>query len=136
MRTKVFKEVRAYSLLYRHIERFCSYGEEVPGEDGLAVAALRLDRAYETYVLYCLLEWLRTHAFELDAAWLCAYDCSSNPYYERSHVNNAYRLTKDATTVELFYEPVVSHDGPRPAAGHSLRRMRPGSPTRPISCLR
>lgn len=126
MRTKVFKEVRAYSLLYRHIERFCSYGEEVPGEDGLAVAALRLDRAYETYVLYCLLEWLRTHAFELDAAWLCAYDCSSNPYYERSHVNNAYRLTKDATTVELFYEPVVSHDGPRPAAGHSLRRMRPG----------
>ena len=126
VRTKIFKEVRSYSRIYAHIERFCSYGEEVPGEDGLAVAALRLDRAYETYVLYCMLDWLRRHGFELDSASLCDYDAGSNPYFERSHVNNVYRLTKDATTVELFYEPVVPYGADAPAAGPALRRMRPG----------
>lgn len=117
MRTKIFKEIRAYSQMFVHIERFCRYGESVPGTDGLAIASLRLDRAYETYVLYRMLSWLSARGFRpvdgSSGVYTGAYGYRSAVYFDDPHVCNVYRLKSGDAEVDLYYEPVVFFDGER-----------------------
>lgn len=125
-RTKTFKEVVSYSQLFKHIERFACFGESVLESDDLPIAVLRLDRVYETYVLYRLLSWLSENGFAPeagdDAVFSGRYGYRSEAYSDEPHVANVYRLRRGRESVEVYYEPVV-FPGAREACGMSLRRF-------------
>lgn len=126
VRTKAFKEIRAYSQLFAHIERFQAFGESIGESDGLAIAALRLDKAYETYVLYRLLRWLADAGYApaegTRAIYAGRYGHVSDVFGDTPHVANVYRLQRADTTVELYYEPVAFADE-REGHNMSLHRL-------------
>lgn len=111
VRTKTFKEIRAYSQLYGHIDRFSRYGESLFEPDGLAIAALRLDKAYETYVLHRILSWFSENGYvparEDGAAYAGSYSYTSQWYADKPHVANIYHLRRGTIHVDVYYEPVV-----------------------------
>ncbi|MDO4502810.1 MAG: hypothetical protein Q4D06_06460 [Coriobacteriia bacterium] len=130
VRTKIFKQIRAYSQLFQHIERFVYYGETIFANDGLAIEALRLDRIYETYVLHELLAWFGEHGYSPDAEavpggapiYTGKYGYSSRVYADGSHVANVYHLRRGSVRVSLYYEPVAFADE-RQGHGMSLHRL-------------
>lgn len=129
VRTKTFKEIRAYSQMYAHIERFVSFGESIFEANGLAIAALRLDRAYEMYALYRMLHWLASNGFAPvegeRAVYAGRYGYTSRVFDDAPHIANVYHLQRGDVRVSVHYEPVVFADG-REAHGMTLHRLRAG----------
>lgn len=126
LRTKTFKEIQAYSQLFRHIKRFCKAGESVLKSEGLALTAFRLDSAYETYALYRILQWLSNNGYapidDERALYAGCYGYTSNVFADAPHVANVYRLNRGSVSVEVYYEPVIFADE-REAHGITLHRL-------------
>lgn len=114
-RSKVFQEVRPYADVHACMRRWDDFGEFLMLRDGLTLQTWRMDKLYEYYVLYRLLDTLSAHGFSLDEscsepARRVGYSLQSRYYSNEAQVANVYRLVRGGERVTLFYEPVVYGD--------------------------
>lgn len=127
IRTKKFKEIQAYSRLFLPIERFLNCGESPVEFQGLALSAFRLDRAYETYVLYRILRYLIDNGFtpatSEGSIYAARYGYTSTVFADAPPFANVYHLKRAGIQVDIYYEPVIFSDD-REAHGMTLRRLR------------
>ena len=109
--TKLFQEVSGYRAIYDVMRQWFRFGEFAMTGDSRMLGIKRLDRIFEYYSLFSLLDILRRNGF---VAASLEEDCYSFPYdFSRSRpgihenereINNTYRLTRDKTTVTVYYE--------------------------------
>ncbi len=117
-RTKVFQEVRAYSAIYQQIERWRAFGYFSLARESLALHALRLDKLYEYYCLFRILETLRSAGFDLDDLYReptinAQYSLENEVWFFKNErtVSSLYRLARSDVKARLYYQPVIYWDG-------------------------
>lgn len=136
-RTKVFQEVRAYSAVYHQLERWKRFGEFTLARENLALHALRLDKLYEYYTLYKLLDAFARNGYALDMSYVepfqrVAYSLRAPNYANEEVVNTLYRLASGERKVSLYYQPVI-YGSKQTENGVSLHRKSPRAPFTPVS---
>lgn len=128
-RTKVFQEVRHYVELWHVMERWASFGDFEMLRDGLLLSTYRMDKLYEYYALYKILDALSQVGFSLDEhedypIELVSYTLAS-PYYSCDRrVANLYHLRNGAAAVDFYYQPIIYGDV-REEGGIRLHRTTP-----------
>lgn len=133
-RTKVFQEMRAYSAIYQQIEAWHRFGDFSLVRESLALHALRLDKLYEYYALFRLLEVIRDYGFSIDESIpdpICQTDYSldgeTHLFSNEKNVNTLYQLKGNGVRLRLYYQPVIYGDS-REQYGITLHRKSPRSP--------
>lgn len=130
-KTKTFKEVYAYSQIYVQVERFLAFGETPYHADGLVLSMMRLDRVFEFYGLYRLLDGFRSMGFEPDRSLEAAgarsvfagtYQDSGRFARKPSPIANVFHLAKGPIKAHVYYEPSLYADD-REFYGCSLHRL-------------
>ena len=110
-RTKVFQEVHRYSDIYLLMSKWVRFGNFNFKREGLLVNTLRMDKLYEYYVLYKLLDWFADAGFSPDDSVetpISSIDYSENDAYfsNETQVANSYQLRRDEERIRLYYQPV------------------------------
>ena len=129
-RTKVFQEMRSYAAIFSLIRQWLSFGDFSLDREALALHVVRLDKLYEYYCLFKMLEWLESHGFDEDATISPAIERAE--YTQRSFYSNErrvatlYNLQNGSVRVRLYYQPVIYGDH-REEHGISLHRLSRGS---------
>lgn len=126
-RTKVFQEIPAYAALYDLMERWDHFGSFSIERDGLLLHTSRIDRLYEYYVLYRMLDWLNKAGFkpaESDDFSIeqVAYSLTSPYFINEDQIANRYVLARGQETITILYEPVCYGDS-REEGGNILHRV-------------
>lgn len=111
-RTKVFQEVVPYAEIHAQMRKWDAFGSFEMLREGLVLRTWRMDKLYEYYVLYKLLEALHGVGFEpngnVDSAFRrVKYTEPGNFYKNEEQVANVYELARGVEKLTLFYEPVV-----------------------------
>lgn len=135
-RTKVFQEIPAYSALYELMERWDHFGSFSIERDGLLLHTYRIDRLYEYYVLYRMLDWLNKAGFkpaESDDFSIeqVAYSLTSPYFINEDQIANRYVLARGPETITILYEPVCYGDS-REEGGNILHRVSSTQGTSPF----
>lgn len=128
-RNKAFQEVMGYSLLYTDIERWWDFRSFTLAREAIALHVLKLDKLYEYYVLFVLLEELVERGYSLDddegpALIRGAYSLEGHDRYfnNERRVNCIYKLRNESQRVTLYYQPVIYGDS-REEHGVRLHRL-------------
>lgn len=126
-RTKVFQEIPAYAVLYDLMERWDHFGNFSIERDGLLLHTYRIDRLYEYYVLYRMLDWLNKAGFkptESDDFPIeqVTYSLTSPYYINEDQIANRYVMARGPETITILYEPVCYGDS-REEGGNILHRV-------------
>jgi hypothetical protein len=124
--TKVFQEVRPYASLFRSMQQWRSFGTYSIERDALLLGTLQMDRLYEYYALYKMLDWLDQGGFRPDESLQCPvqsfrYSLEAPHYSAETQVNNVYCLSRGDERIHLYYQPVIYGDD-REEAGILLHR--------------
>lgn len=124
--TKVFQEVRPYASLYRSMQQWRSFGTYSIERDALLLSTLQMDRLYEYYALYKMLDWLGQGGFRPDESLQCPvqsfrHSLKAPHYSAETQVNNVYCLSRGDERIHLYYQPVIYGDA-REEAGILLHR--------------
>lgn len=124
--TKVFQEVRPYASLYRSMQQWRSFGTYSIERDALILSTLQMDRLYEYYALYKMLDWLDQGGFRPDESLQCPvqsfrHSLKAPHYSAETQVNNVYCLSRGDERIHLYYQPVIYGDA-REEAGILLHR--------------
>ncbi len=129
-RSKVFQEVPHYAALWHAMSDWVEFGEFDMARDALLLGTYRMDRLYEYYVLFRLLDELRLAGFSPADGTTCAdtvpYTLASWYYQPETQVANRYRLVRGSTSVTLYYQPVIYGDA-REEGGIRLHRTTPAA---------
>lgn len=125
-RTKVFQEVKAYAAIYRQAERWHDFGDFSLARESLALHAMRLDKLYEYYALFRLLEALHQNGYSADISQPAPIERAQytlvDQYYEPEEtVNTLYHLVCKNRHLRLYYQPVIYGDD-REENGITLHR--------------
>ncbi len=125
-RSKVFQEVDYYSKLFKAMERWVDFGDFDMLREGIVLQTFRMDKLYEYYVLYELLNWFDSAGFkpggDIDEP-IQAYKYSlESMYFENEEqVANFYNLVRNGEQARIYYQPVIYGDA-REEAGITLHR--------------
>ena len=112
-RSKVFQEVMPYFDIHAQMRKWDAFGEFNMLRDELILHAWKMDKLYEYYALYRLLDSLCDIGFTPDTSFDAPmsqvhYTPSYSSYYRNERqIANIYRLARGAERLVLFYEPVV-----------------------------
>lgn len=132
-RTKVFQEINAYSGLYLLMRKWLSFGDFTLARENLALHSLRLDKLYEYYSLYRLLQWFENNGFSEDNDFDKPIECAEfslvdPPRYENEkRVATLYSLSRGDSKIRLYYQPVI-YGSEKEEHGISLHRLSPRNP--------
>lgn len=111
-KTSTFCEVKAYSQLFELIIKWFDYGEYCLEKEQLILRIKTLDKLFEYYCLFNILKLLSINGFHLSdiprPAFKYFYTTANNYYQNEQDIANTYKLTRDNTTVTLYYQPVIS----------------------------
>ncbi len=132
-RTKIFTEVRPYYRLYALMQEWLAFGEFSPVRESLAFQAARLDKLYEYYVLYRMLNWLSARGFEPreseERSIRCGAYASEGFFRAETGVATVYELaadfgggSTDRVGVTLYYQPII-HASALEEEGIRLHRL-------------
>jgi len=110
-KTKVFQELTAYSRVYELIIRWFRFGEFDFERENLIFHIRKIDKLYEYYCLYRLLNMLKGegfHACSEDSISSYAYQLPAQSLYQNETVvSNTFKLTNGKEIITLFYVPVI-----------------------------
>lgn len=117
LKTRTFCEIKPYARVFEMIVQWFKYGDCSLSKEHLLLQVKTLDKLFEYYCLYYLLEMLTDHGFEPadteHPALRFQYPVRDDRFKNETDVPNTYRLTsadKD-TEVTLYYQPVISSTG-------------------------
>lgn len=110
-KTKVFQEVRAYAQVYEEILRWIRFGEFSFERENLIIHIRKIDKLYEYYCLYRLLNMMKAKGFQaVSKDGITSYAYTLPPfslYRNEIMVANTYQLTNGNDILTLFYTPVI-----------------------------
>lgn len=117
-RSKIFQEVLPYADIYGEMVKWEQYGNFDMLRDGLVLSTWRIDKLYEYYALFKLLEQFAFVGFKPDYASeqpmrMVKYAPNHCEYYDNEkQICNFYALCRgSAERIRLFYEPVIYGSG-------------------------
>ncbi|RNL19633.1 hypothetical protein DMP07_06590 [Slackia faecicanis] len=111
-RSKAFQEILPYMDVYSVMVKWDDFGEFRLIRDGLVLRTWRMDKLYEYYVLYKMLEALSACRFEPDYTLgrrpirCIQYDVESKCFKNEDQVATLYELMRGSEKVKLYYQPV------------------------------
>lgn len=114
-RTKVFQEIPAYAALFDLMGKWDRFGRFTLERDGLLLRTYRIDRLYEYYVLYKILDWLDSAGFapcestDMPIGQV-VYSLDDPKFSNQDQVANHYTMARGTEKVTLLYEPVCYAD--------------------------
>ena len=114
-RTKVFQEVRPYREIYYQMQRWSDFGDLDLLCDGFALSTWKMDKLYEYYVLFKLLDQIEGCGYSPSANEVLplrsvSYGLKSRFYSDEIQVANFYRFQEGENQLTLLYEPVLYGD--------------------------
>lgn len=116
-RTKVFQEIVPYADIHADMREWNAFGRVDTLRDALALHTWRIDKLYEYYVLFKLLQQLRNYGFcpdgELNSAiqqGKYSIEDSDAVFRNDEQVANIYSLNRGGEQVTLYYQPVFYGD--------------------------
>lgn len=111
-KAKAFQEIKPYAQVFGAIMDWFRYGDFTLAKDQLFLNVKTLDKIYEYYCLYRLLDMLIDKGFQPDAdnaSYIFDYPLADK-YAERDlFVANTYQLTRGKQKVTVYYQPVISN---------------------------
>ena len=104
--------------------------------ESLALHVLRLDKLYEYYALFRLLEALRQYGYDVDASSdkpikRATYELTALLYENEQTVNTLYQLANGNTQLRLYYQPVI-YGSEKEEHGITFHRKSPRSEFNPM----
>ena len=113
-KTKTFQEVKPYSQVFEQIMRWFKFGDFDMDKNRVIFNLRTLDKLFEYYSLYRLLQMLSDAGFEpvKDRPAISSYQYHVlDSWYENEvDVANTYHLENDDCRLTLYYQPVVHSD--------------------------
>lgn len=109
-KAKAFQEVKPYAQVFKTIMQWYRFGEFSVVRDRTLLQVKTLDRLYEYYCLYSLLNMLIENGFEPDKdrpSYLYEYNITKGLFTTDTTVDNTYILRRGMQTVTLYYQPMV-----------------------------
>lgn len=111
-KTKTFQEIMPYSKAFEVIIKWFQFGEYSMEKDKLILQVKTLDKLFEYYCLFKLLELFTSNGYgkeNIDVpAYKFDYTAADDYYQNEKDVANTYLLRKSDTSVTLYYQPVIS----------------------------
>ncbi|MDR3181456.1 MAG: hypothetical protein LBT89_00810 [Planctomycetaceae bacterium] len=113
-KTKTFQEVKPYSQVFGQIMKWFRFGGFDMKKNRIIFNLRTLDKLFEYFSLYKLLQMLTDAGFDAAAdktAVLCyEYSVPDDLYVNEKDVANTYHLEMDGCFVTLYYQPVIHSD--------------------------
>lgn len=116
-RTKVFQEVIPYADIHAEMRNWNNYGRIDVLRDTLALRTWRIDKLYEYYALFKMLQQLRNIGFSPDGGTSAAFkqvsysiEDTDTVFRNDKQVANVYSLIRDTERLTLYYQPVFYGD--------------------------
>lgn len=113
-KTKTFQEVSPYVQVFNNIVLWFQYGEYSLLKDRLILQVKTLDKLFEYYCLYQLLNLFSYAGFvpinDCPPAVSIHYPVNDGKYQNETDVANLYRLEKNGVKISLYYQPVIYSD--------------------------
>ena len=112
-RTKVFQEVVPYAEIHAEMRKWNDFGHVDTVRDTLALRTWRIDKLYEYYVLFRLLQFFRDLGFHpKDGAEQVEYSLEGEDtvFHNVDQVANKYMLNRGNEQITLYYQPVFYGD--------------------------
>lgn len=109
-RTKIFCELTPYAEIYTVMKLFFTKGNLMPEYCSPFVNIKKLDRLFEYYCLYALLNMFLNRGYSIDIknSGFFSYSAVTNGKVETDHeVRNTFRLRSDKAEATLYYQPVI-----------------------------
>lgn len=111
-KAKAFQEIRPYAQVFQMIMSWFSYGNFSLEKDMLFLNVKTLDKIFEYYCLYRLLDMLMQNGFKPqsnNASYSFEYALSNTYMPNDPFVANTYQLVRGKQKVTVYYQPVISN---------------------------
>ncbi len=114
-KTKTFQEILSYIKIFQIISRWFQYGDFDFSKDKLILRVRTLDKLFEYYSLYKLLNLLYKESFkaieDFNRTRTFTYDVEGSLYQNETDIPNTYYLERNELKATLYYQPVIKSDG-------------------------
>lgn len=110
-KAKAFQEIKPYAQVFQSIMSWFRYGDFSLEKDMLFLNVNTLDKIYEYYCLYRLLDMLIANGFkpcQKDASYTYNYQVDGLVVETDPFVANTYNLERGQQKVTVYYQPVIS----------------------------
>lgn len=112
-KSKVFQEIRPYTQVFEMITRWFRYGEFDLAKENLLLQVKTLDKLFEYYCLFKILEMFDSVGYSLTNKDSFLYDCKSYKGFElpsETEIDNTYYLRRNDVIAILYYQPLIRND--------------------------
>lgn len=114
-RTKVFQEICPYRTIYELLLKWIKTGSFTFSQASLAMQTYRVDKLYEYYALFVMLQDLADDHFAPDDSYespirSVTYTQEDICFKNENQVANLYHLARQNMHVTLYYQPVIYGD--------------------------
>ncbi len=107
--TKTFQEIHVYKQIYLLMNSWFNFGEVSSNKDKLLLRVPTLDKLYEVFCLYRILEEIKAKGFKNQTNLFFNYKYSSDNASEKfSTPSNTFTFTNNQIDLTLYYEPCIS----------------------------
>lgn len=120
--TPVFKSVPQYHQIYDCAVAWFTKGAFSLDEEKYMLSFLKISSLYEVYVLAKVIEFFKDSGYSMTVNAKITYPFSSQTLYENTTCNNYFVLKKGASTVTVYYQPVIYSTNKQTAGNIGLFR--------------